>query len=162
MRTYSDENYETYRINSMYQTGSTALQLDAAPVMTKEEYRKSIEEEQLSRRKKSKKLEMRSNRLYTFYMVFLVAVTVILMARYIDLQSAVTIKLRDIAKLETQIQNLKADNDAVEKRLATTVPVIEVKDQALNRLGMSYARDAQIKHYTVDNVDFMSQYKDVP
>lgn len=162
MRTYSDENYETYRINSLYQTGSTALQLDPGHVMTKEEYRRSIEEEHENRRKKSKKLEIRSNRLYTFYMVFLVAMTVILMSRYIDLQSAITIKLRDIAKLETQIENLKADNDAIEKRLATTVPVIEVKDQALNRLGMSYAREAQIKHYTVDNVDYMSQYKELP
>lgn len=162
MRTYSDENYETYRINNLYMPGSTALQIDPAPIMTKEEYKKSIEKEHEDRRKRSKKLEIQSNRLYTFYMIFLVAVTVILMSRYIDLQSAITIKLRDIARLETQLEDLKADNDAIEKRLATTVPVIEVKDQALNRLGMSYARDAQIKHYTVDNVDYMSQYEELP
>ena len=162
MRTYSDENYETYRINNLYMPGSTALQLDPAPIMTKEEYRQSIEEENEKRRKNTRKLEKRNNRLYTFYMVFLVAVTVILMSRYIDLQSSITIKLREIANLETQVEELKADNDAIEKRLATAVPVIEVKDQALNRLGMSYARDAQIKHYTVDNVDFMSQYEDLP
>ncbi|MCQ2536325.1 MAG: hypothetical protein MJ110_05075 [Lachnospiraceae bacterium] len=162
MRTYSDENYESYRINNLYMPGSTALKADPAPIMTKEEYKRDLEEKNEYLAKRSKMLDIRRSRLYTFYMVFVVAATVILMSRYIDLQSAITIKLREIAKLETQIQELQADNDAIEKRLATQVPVITVKEQALSKLGMGYAKDSQIKHYSVDNVDFMSQYEELP
>ena len=81
---------------------------------------------------------------------------------YIRLQSGITTHLKTISALESQVAELKADNDAAEKRIETAVDLATIKDIAMNQLGMSYAGPDQIIHYTVDKEDYMNQFEDIP
>ena len=81
---------------------------------------------------------------------------------YIRLQSGITTHLKTISALESQVAELKADNDAAEKRIETAVDLSTIKDIAMNQLGMSYAGPDQIIHYTVDKEDYMIQFEDIP
>ena len=81
---------------------------------------------------------------------------------YIRLQSGVTTHLKTISALESQVAELKADNDAAEKRIETAVDLSTIKDIAMNQLAMSYAGLDQIIHYTVDKEDYMNQVEDIP
>ena len=68
----------------------------------------------------------------------------------------------NIAALETSVNQLRADNDATSKRLATSVRMEDVKAQAIDMLGMSYPSEDQIVYYEIDRADFMSQYGEIP
>ena len=60
---------------------------------------------------------------------------------YIRLQSDIINKTKSISKLESQIVDLRADNDAAMKRLELSTDLSAVKQKALE-FGMRYAKEA--------------------
>ena len=76
-----------------------------------------------------------------------------------DLQSDLIIRQRSIEKLQGEISALKLENDAAYKRITVSIDLKEVKKQA-RKLGMKYPTDKQIIYYSIDNADYMTQYKE--
>ena len=67
------------------------------------------------------------------YVAFLAAATVVcflVCAIFIYLQSDVTTRMANIASIESQIAEVKADNVAAEKRLETTMNLDQIKEAA--------------------------------
>ncbi|MCR4694093.1 MAG: hypothetical protein K5773_02060 [Pseudobutyrivibrio sp.] len=106
--------------------------------------------------------ELRSNRLLTAYMISAIIVAVFLFVGYVSMQTMVTERMNQIATLESQLATVNADNKAAESRIATTTNLTEIKDKAINELGMVYATSSQIVYYNVGGSDYMSQYRDIP
>ncbi|MBR5636030.1 MAG: hypothetical protein IKW81_03755 [Pseudobutyrivibrio sp.] len=105
---------------------------------------------------------LRKNRLLTGYMIFAVALTCFMLVGYVALQTNVTTRMSHIASMENELSTINADNSAAESRIATNTNLSEIKDKAINDLGMVYATSNQIVYYNVDGSDYMSQYKDIP
>ena len=153
--------------NNYYVNGSTVRRMEALPVRPARPDRKQIEEQ---KRRKSRRNAAKRNRARTLYMsksyVTFLSVCVALVAfsavSLIQIQSQVTQRMENIAALEGQITNLKADNDARYKEIITSVDLGYIKDVAINQLGMQYATEEQVVYYTVDNDNFMDQYSDIP
>jgi cell division protein FtsL len=149
--------------------GNTVRSIGAEPVR-REEQRPLRERREEERRKKSRQLAARRNRERALYMgrghvAFLtlcVAASVFSAFAYVRLQSDVTSKMKKIASIESQIADLKADNDARYNSVTTSIDLNEIKDAAINRLGMSYVTEDQIVFFSVDNNNFMDQYSDIP
>jgi cell division protein FtsL len=99
---------------------------------------------------------------YVAFLTLCVAVSAVFAVTYVKLQSDVSHRMKTIAALESQITDLKADNDANYKRITTSVDLNEVKDIAMNQLGMTYATEDQIIYYSVENSNYMDQYSDIP
>jgi cell division protein FtsL len=112
----------------------------------------------IARRNQDRALIM--NRGYVAFLTLAAILTCITAGLYIKLQSDITIHLENIAALETSVSSLKTDNDATEKRLATSLKMGDVKKQAA-KLGMSFPTEDQIVYYQIDNADFMSQYGEI-
>ena len=64
--------------------------------------------------------------------------------------------------MQSQIEDLRADNDARYKEITTSVDLNYIKDVAMNQLGMSYATEDQVVYYSVEKNNFMDQYSDIP
>lgn len=152
-----------------YVEGNAVRRLDAEPIRREQE-RPSREKREAERRKRSRQLAARRNRERALYMskghvAFLtlcVAIVVFSAFTYVRLQADVTAKMRKIATLESQIADLKADNDARYNSVTTSVDLNYIKDVAINKLGMSYATEDQIVYFSVENNNFMDQYSDIP
>ena len=69
---------------------------------------------------------------------------------------------RNIASLETQINTLKTDNDAYYNNVIASVNLEAIRDAAMNRLGMQYAGESQIRYYSTDGGSYVRQYQEVP
>ncbi len=129
--------------------------------------RRSWEEE---RRKKARRNAVRRNREKAFvmsraYVLFLgvcVGISAFATFKYIQLQSKVANTTKNISVVESQITDLKADNDAREKNLNVSVDLNYVKDVAMNELGMSYATEEQVVYYSIDKSNYIEQYSDIP
>ena len=151
-----------------YVNGSTVRELDAQPVRRPARPdRRKIEEEQ---RRKSRRNAARRNRERALYMsrgyvMFLSACVLVIACAAVNLiqmQSQVSQRMKNIAALESQITDLKADNDARYKEIVTSVDLEYIKDVAINQLGMHYANKDQVIYFSVENGNFMDQYGDIP
>lgn len=154
-------------MSQYYVNGSTVRQMEAVPVRQPKPDRRKIEENQ---RRKSRRNAVRRNRERALHMsrgyVAFLSVCVVVVAcaavALIQIQSQVTQRMEHIAALESQITDLKADNDARYKEIITSVDLNHIKDVAINELGMQYATEEQVIYYTVENNNFMDQYSDIP
>ena len=144
--------------------------MEAAPDYRREIERRRKEEAQREEQKRRNRSIARRNQErvahmnlgYVFFLSLAVVVIGAASGLYIHLQSNITGHLETISSLESQVTDLKADNDATEKRINTSVDIASVKDIAMNQLGMVYASADQIVHYSVDKEDYMDQYEDIP
>ncbi len=151
-----------------YVDGNTVRRAETAPDYRRK-YRERIErerEEELRRKKRiarrNKERELRMSRSYVAFLTMAVLIFGIFAGAYVRVQSDVTARMNYIADLQSQITNLKADNDEAFKRISNSVALENVRDSAMNELGMSYAKEAQIIYYTVGDDDYMNQFGEIP
>ncbi|MBP3677455.1 MAG: hypothetical protein J6I97_03825 [Agathobacter sp.] len=153
---------KTYYVN-----GSTVRQIEAQPVRRERIDRTKIQEEQQKKRRRNaarrnRERALHMNRGYVAFLSLCVAVVAFAAVALVQIQSQVTQRMEHIAALESQITDLKADNDARYKEIVTSVDLDYIKDVAINQLGMQYATEDQIIYYSVENNNFMDQYSDIP
>ena len=58
--------------------------------------------------------------------------------------------------------DLRSDNDDTLQRIESSANLTEIKEIAVNQLGMSYPDGLQVVYYSVDETDAMTQYAEVP
>ena len=147
-----------------YIEGNTVRKVERAPQYEEQE-RRHQQKRNLSHTVTVRRNQEKALRMSKSYVVFLtMAVTVfgIFCGAYIKLQSDVTARMKKIASLESQVTDLKADNDEAYKRINTAVDLDAIKEKAINELGMFYATQDQIVYYSVDKTDYMNQYNEIP
>lgn len=149
-----------------YVDGNTVRRLEGEP---EERRRKQLEKERKERQKKNRRVARRNQekalRMSMGYVVFCtmaVLISCVVCVTYIQLQSDITSRMKHISTLESQITDLKADNDAAIKRIDLSTDLEDVKYKAIHELGMKYAGPGQIVYYTVEDSDYMNQYSDIP
>lgn len=153
---------QTYYVN-----GSTVRKINAEPVRRERIDRTKIEEQQQKKRRRNAARRNRARALhmgrgYVAFLTLCVGVIAFAAVALVQIQSQVTQRMEHIAALESQITDLKADNDARYKEIVTSVDLDYIKEVAINDLGMKYAAEDQIVYYSVENDNFMDQYSDIP
>lgn len=73
------------------------------------------------------------------------------------LQTEVTLAVEEIADLETKLADLKNDNDEALNAIETSISLDDIKYRAIAELGMTYADEDQIIHYTSEESDYVRQ-----
>ena len=149
-----------------YVNGNTVRELEA-PVRRDPRTRREMEEvrrrknrRNAARRNRQRAMEM--NRGYVVFLTGCVLVTALTAVLFVQMQSQMTNHMRSVASLESQVVNLRAENDARYKEITTSVDLNHVKDVAINELGMTYPKEKQVVYYSIENNNFMDQYRDIP
>ncbi len=144
--------------------GNTVRQVEQ-PLPDRHEIERERRERQERNRKRQQRKRaamMRRKRLYTIYIMGVVAVAGALFVGYVNLTNSITTHMDNVAALESQITDLKAENSAAQSRISTVSNLADVKAKAMNELGMVYAKADQIVYYNMDDSDYMSQYHKIP
>ena len=81
---------------------------------------------------------------------------------YLQLRADVTGRIKTVAALETELSELREENDAYESQVKSDVDLNRIKKIAIGRLGMNYPRDDQKKTYSMSNNSYVRQYQDIP
>ena len=158
-------------ISGFYTSGNAARQVETVPAMP--DYREEIKrrrqaetEAEEKRQKREVRLAqeraLRANRRYVLFLTMGVAIFGVFAGAYIKIQSDITARMKTISGLESQIADLKAENDEAYKRINTAIDLDAIKNTAIKDLGMFYATQEQIVYYTVENDDYMNQYIQIP
>lgn len=151
-----------------YIDGNTIRRIETAPDYRRERrerIEREREEEQKRKRRRARRNQanaMRESKSYVAFLTMAVLVFGTVAGMYIAVQSDITARMAAITKLESQIADLKADNDEAYKRIRTAVDLEQVRDAAINQMGMSYVKESQIIYYTVGEDDYMTQHGEIP
>lgn len=100
-----------------------------------------------------------------FYSVFLTAAAVMVLwscVNYLQLQAETTSRIKNIAALETELENLRKENDDDYTRIMTAVDLDYIKEVAINELGMVYAEEDQVVLYDGGTRDYVRQNAEIP
>lgn len=124
-------------------------------------YREHPSERQVRRQAASAKVQYTT----VIYMIFLtVAACMVLWScvHYLQLQAETTSRVKNIAALETQLEELRKENDDNYTRIMTSVDLDYIKDVAINELGMVYAQPDQVILYDGGTRDYVRQNSEIP
>lgn len=99
---------------------------------------------------------------YVMFLSFALLIAGFILISYIRLQSDITSSVKNIAKLERQLNNLKLDNDEEYSRIVSSVNLDEIKRIAIQELGMTYANEGQIIAYSSKGNDYVRRYAEIP
>lgn len=155
-------NVKTYRYNTEYQDGTAVKKISTLP--NRYTRMRELEEEKAQRERYVQHVRKnfgRRNRIITVNLILIMTVLGGLFFGYVYMQNTVSTKMKSIASLQTELNELKADNNATESRIATNINISEIKDVALNQLGMVYADKNHIVYYDTEDRDYMSQYRSI-
>ena len=158
--TYSNtkrRNANTKRKHDSYIEGNTVRKFDVV-----EELQKPIERKENRHNVKNKA----NNALYMNlgYVIFLIGALVasaIILMSYISLQSDIIIATRNVASLESELNNLKLSNDENYARAASSVDLEQIRSVAIGELGMKYAKEGQILNVSGEGSDYVRQLAEI-
>lgn len=114
-------------------------------------------------RKKKLSNEARKNRdkarhMNFGYLLFLAAALCtcgVILIHYIQLQSELTSRTKNVAKLESRLNVLRTENDEKYNRINGSIDLEQIRRVAIGELGMTYAKEGQIVMYTSEEHDYM-------
>lgn len=129
--------------------------------------RRESQEERIAPRvsKNARKNRAKALRINMGYVLFLTAAAVaslFVCVNYLQLQAVSTTNRKTIASLEGELSTAKLANDTEYERTASSVDLEQIKEIAINKLGMVYANEGQIVTYNSQEGDYLRQYEDVP
>lgn len=99
---------------------------------------------------------------YALFLTAACGLTLWVCSGYLRLQADNTALVKSIASLESELDDLKTENDDEYNRVTTSVDLEEIRDIAINELGMVYADKDQVILYDSEGNDYVTQYAEIP
>lgn len=99
------------------------------------------------------------------YVVFLaVAASVALFAcvRYLQLQSEITERSKNITAMQLELENAKEENTTRYNAIVNSMNLEEIREKAMTELGMVYAKAGQVIEYQDPANHLVTQYANIP
>ncbi len=142
----------------MYVDGTAVRKLQ--PALEPQERQEAPSASQRTKRNRDRALSM--NLGYVLFLTAAAVITVFMCVNFLQLQARETRLQKEVTLLGTQLDAAILENDSDYNRIMTSVDMEQVKDVAMNELGMVYAKKSQIVTYEIENSDYVRQYAEVP
>lgn len=137
--------------------GNTVRKIEAIP---EERPQKRAGVSRKAQRNRARAVQM--SRGYVLFLAVVSVAALLMCVRYLKLKAEITTQTSEIASLETALNELKADNDALYNTVTASVDLEKIREEAMNRLGMDYPKEDQIYQFDTSGNSYVRQYKDVP
>lgn len=99
---------------------------------------------------------------YVIFLVVAVIAVVAMCIQYLQLSAKVADTKNNITSLESNIDTLAAQNDAIDYDINGYIDVDYIMKVAIEELGMVNPDKGQIQYYDSSVLEYMKQYEDIP
>ena len=165
-RSYASDRRQSGGYRSM-QSGNRQVYM-YGNIVTKPEYEPRRKSSAKPKKKVSRQVQKNRNRalhMNAAYVIFLaVAATLVLLlcVNYVRLQSELTQRSKHVTALQEELADLKEENTTKYNAVVDSVNLDEIRERAINQLGMTYATADQIVEYDNPASDYVKQYENIP
>ena len=145
------------RVQNTYVDGNTVRKLNIV-----EEIQKPIERKPVNhvvRKNREKALYM--NLGYVLFLVAALVAAAMILIGYIRVQSDIILSVKNIAAMESELNDLKLTNDEDYARAASSVDLEEIRRVAIGELGMRYAKEGQIINVSGEGIAYVRQLAEI-
>lgn len=98
---------------------------------------------------------------YVLFLTAALVLTGVVLIGYIRMESSITSSVKQISKLESQLNSLKQSNDEHLSRIESSVNLEDIRRIAVTELGMTYAGEGQIIEIPDEGSDYVRQYTEI-
>ena len=99
---------------------------------------------------------------YVLFLATALVVAGIVLLGYLKTQAELTVSIKNVASLESELNDLKLTNDERLERINSSVNLEEIKRIAVEELGMTYAKEGQVVKISGEGSDYVRQLKELP
>lgn len=126
----------------------------AAPVLQPKEVSGRVQ------KNRSKALHM--NRGYVVFLAAAAVVALLACVQYLQLQSEVTSRSKNITSMQQELANAKEANTTKYNAIVNSMNLEEIRERAMTDLGMVYATTDQVIEYESPTNQMVKKYADIP
>ena len=138
----------------------TSARKEALKVQPERPVEQSKELSQRVRQNRSRALHM--NKGYVLFLAMAAFITLVACTKYLQLQSEITDRSERITALQQELADKKEANTTKYNAIVTSINLEEVRERAMNDLGMVYAQEEQVITYKNPANVSVRQYADIP
>ncbi len=153
----------TQNKKQVYVNGSVATQLNTAPLRRPQDESsklRKVQERQAVAQNKEKAKSMNAG--YLFFLTLMTIGLFVVLSYYVQLRGQAETRMHQIARLESEVAEMKLDNDTRYMRAQAKVPLAQIRQRATTELGMVFPTESQTVYYDLNESDYMEQYQDIP
>lgn len=130
------------------------------PDTVKEMQQPVRKENKAVRRNRDKALYM--NLPYVMFLSVALAITGFMLIGYLQTQAELTVSIKRVAALESQLNDMRLTNDEQLERINSAMDMEEIKRIAIEELGMTYAKEGQVVIVSGEGSDYVRQLVEMP
>ncbi len=112
--------------------------------------------------KKNQKNALHMSKGYVVFLTIAAVVALFACVQYLKLQAEVTTRSKNVTLLQQQLEDKKEANTTKYNAVMDSMNLEEIRERAMNELGMVYAKDGQIIKYEDPTSNSVVQYSDIP
>lgn len=150
MTNANGRRYADRGASDVYVYGNTARKLNIQRQL-EEEPRRQLSNEARKNREKAQHMSFG----YVAFLMVAMCASALILINYIQLQADLTTKVKQVARLESELNSMKLANDEEYNRITSSIDLEEIKRIAIGELGMTYAEEGQIVFYSNSGNDYM-------
>ena len=105
---------------------------------------------------------MHMNRGYVVFLAVAAVITLLACVQYLQLQSEITSRSKHITSLQKELADAKEANSTKYSAVMNSMNLEEVRNIAMDRLGMVYATEEQVITYKSPSSNAVEQYAAIP
>ena len=94
---------------------------------------------------------------YVLFLSVALLITGVMLIGYLQAQAQMTVSVKEVAALESRLNDLKLANDEQLERINSALDMEEVKRIAVEELGMTYAKEGQVVLVSSEGSDYVRQ-----
>lgn len=163
-RAKTNNTRSTGYANEYYTDGNT-VRVVRAEAVPKPRHRVPAEEQRINtpgNRKAVRTVSGSINLPATILLVAAVMAVVFVGYQYLCLKSSIDVHMDNVKSLETRLENIKNENDALERSIDTSIDLNHVYEVAVGELGMVRAGRDNIIQYDKTESEYVRQYENIP
>lgn len=141
--------------------GNAVRKAEAVPVRRRE-IQPAQPKRTSSQVRKNRNRAMSINPAYAVFLAVASVCAVMLCMMYLKLQSDVMNRSENVTALQQELADLTEANDTAYNAAADSVNLKEIKDRAMNEMGMVYASEGTVIEYDSPTGSYVKQYSDIP
>lgn len=146
----------------IYVYGNTVRKSEAVPRRREEAIPEQPKKPASRQVRKNRKKALHMSAGYVLFLAAAAVVGLVVCISFLQLRSEVTVRSKNINALQQELSSLKEENTTKYNSVMDSVNLEEIRDRAVNELGMVYAAEGQVIEYKNPSNDYVKQYEEIP